>query len=950
MALKTIIVYADKSEKQKRLKIRKNVSKVLATYPDGILSEVDDKQLRDLEEQGFSFAVQEDNNKIKLKLVEFETSKTPVPPPSFKLDVEETKKNNYWILQFIGPVKSTWGKKIKVMGGTLKDYLPENAFLTKMSPQTSAEVARLPFVRWVGVFQPIYKVSPVLLGRKGKVPVKDIAELSVRPQEDFKHVEQGNLNVLLHDLKCLRSVTEEIKKLEGRIIVTGKSSIRISLDPSRIEKLAKIPCVSWIEPYGIPELFNNVASGLIAVQPVWNNHGLDGDGQVVGVADTGLDTGANDATMHDDFQGRIINIHDQSGDGTDDPASGHGTHVTGSVLGNGSESNGNIRGMAFSSRLIFQALGWVDLVGRERLSVPANLNDLFQQAYNTQIVNGRRFPGARIHTNSWGATHDSLGNSLEGNYNSSSKEIDEFVWEHKYMTILFAVANAGTDADRDGVVDFDSLSVQSCAKNCISVGASESNRAAGGAQNTYGHYWGADFPVDPLNGDTPSDDPEGLAAFSSRGPTDDGRVKPDVVAPGTNILSTRSSVATGEGWGLLDIADPLRPFYMYFGGTSMATPLTAGVVTLMRQYLTKACRHTPTAALLKALLIHGASTLTGQYTSSELGEPPENNQGWGRVNLNNSLFHNYPRKLEFRDNPRIVLGTGDSRIYKFNIVNTKVPFKATLVWTDYPSTPPAGGLVNTLRLEVTPPSGLKQFGAPADNNVQQVRINRPRTGVYQVRVRGINIATQSTIEKKQGFALVVTGGLNFIDVYVRDSIEDHGIKPSKEISFSSPDIWVTIYNNPDSPPITNLQQLRGKKGYVFVKVHNRGPRIANDVAVRLYIGLSETHKPPKEWTVKGIKVGPTTTNLQHVNVPAHSRFDGTVITSAFEVTPPKPSELPSAISNIFLGVTLNHKEDPVLYPPKQGPLGRIYVRLWNINNSRWDDNVACKRLKIKNRY
>ena len=77
-----------------------------------------------------------------------------------------------------------------------------------------------------------------------------------------------------------------------------------------------------------------------------------------------------------------------------------------------------------------------------------------------------------------------------------------------------------------------------------------------------------------------SDDPTGLAAFSSRGPTDDGRIQPDVFAPGTNILSLRSTRTSATGWGLYQH----NSNYLFMGGTSMSTPITAGAVVLIREF------------------------------------------------------------------------------------------------------------------------------------------------------------------------------------------------------------------------------------------------------------------------------------------------------------------------------------------------------------------------------
>jgi subtilisin family serine protease len=130
---------------------------------------------------------------------------------------------------------------------------------------------------------------------------------------------------------------------------------------------------------------------------------------------------------------------------------------------------------------------------------------------------------------------------------------------------------------------------------------------------------------------------ENLAQFSSGGPTFDGRIKPDLVAPGDSI---DSADLTGSG----DTCGTVKK-----SGTSMATPLAAGAMALLRQYFTDGFYPTgtktsgndltPSAALLRAVAINGARSMKGfdQY-GNPLDPPPSPRQGWGRLNLASSVL------------------------------------------------------------------------------------------------------------------------------------------------------------------------------------------------------------------------------------------------------------------------------------------------------------------------
>ena len=178
-----------------------------------------------------------------------------------------------------------------------------------------------------------------------------------------------------------------------------------------------------------------------------------------------------------------------------------------------------------------------------------------------------------------------------------------------------------------------SIGSEAAAKNCITVGATESLRPR--IELTYGALRPRSFPSDPIFSDLSADNPDGMAAFSSRGPTKEKRLKPDVCAPGTSILSTRSGAVVNPETIFGTSNDP---DYFFDDGTSMATPLVAGCCAVLRESLVKNEVPNPSAALIKALLINGARPIPGQYHPSETGPSPNPAAGWGRVNLAASVI------------------------------------------------------------------------------------------------------------------------------------------------------------------------------------------------------------------------------------------------------------------------------------------------------------------------
>ncbi len=541
---------------------------------------------------------------------------------------------------------------------------------------------------------------------------------------------------------------------------------RVFADSSQISDLAAISSVAWIEPYIQPTLLNDVASGISGIPETRQTLGLYGATQLIGAADSGLDTG-DLATLSADFANRVQKTYALRRPGDWSDQNGHGTHVLGSLLGSGvlSGSNpathsyaGSFAGYAPEAGLIIQSIG----DSGDFVFPPLHLAELFQPVYTD---------GVRVHSDSWGSASNSQ-------YTVYSNEVDQFVWDHKDFTAVFAIGNESVDNSPPyGVVEGGNICAPATAKNCISVGATESLRTSGGYQLGYGIAWPADYPYSPIKFDTMSNNPAGMAAFSSRGPTADGRVKPDICAPGTNIISCRChSSGAYTGWAAYNTN------YIYWGGTSMSAPQVSGAAALAREYYQVEKGISASAALIKATLINGATDISpGQYGTGSTREcypVPDFSQGWGRLNVKGSLCPDPPTVSEFADETS-ALSTNDYRDYYYYVVNNTVPFRATLVWTDYPgSVLAAKELVNDLDLTVVSPSGQSQpLTANRTDNVEQVTIAAPELGTYRVRVTAYNVPMGP-----QDYALVVTGGLP--DTYIAGTVTSSSGAPVQGATIS----------------------------------------------------------------------------------------------------------------------------------------------------------------------
>jgi len=762
----------------------------------------------------------------------------------------------YAIIQFRGPVTPDDRAALERTGVRMLEYLPDFAYLVHGDPAQLDAAVRLPQVYARVSFTGADKLAPALLRTlaRGEQTLGQVRVIGW----------PGDSGAVARDLRAA-AVNADAPVNVGDLL-----------------RIAALPSVRWIEPAGRPRLLNDVARSIMHVDSAWQERGLYGSGQVIAVADSGLDTGVG-ATLSADFSGRIVASHVLAAGGDVADQFGHGTHVAGSVAGSGVQSGadpaahqyaGSFAGVAPEASLVIQAFEADPATGNV-IGLDPDYYKLFAQAYAD---------GARLHSDSWGdpTGPESDPEAEYGGYPYGSQRTDQFIWDHPDMAIFLAAGNEGRDGVKgasgfciggNGVIDSDSLFYPATAKNVITVGASESVRASGGTSQLPWLFFDLNsfcFGAQPVAIDMPSDNPQGMAAFSSRGPTDDGRIKPDIVAPGTNIVSDKTHApnadsATSQLWGAYEA----NSNYVYSGGTSMATPLAAGSGVLVRQWLTSRGIANPSAAAVKAVLLNTTHDLApGQYGGGATQEipalRPNSVDGWGRTDL--GFMNAPPPYLIWIDDHTAGIATNQAVDYAstsarpLQVLDSSQPLRVMLTWSDPPaSLSAARQLVNDLDLTVVGPNGATYYGnnvATSDriNNVEGIVIDNPPVGQYTVKVRGYNVPIAT-----QPYALAVAGPLSNTGqlAIAKAAHPPTQVAPGESITYT----LALSANRPIAQAVTIADTL--PLHTTFVSASNGGVRKGSTV----------------EWVVPSIAAGVTVTRTLVVRVDS-AVADNTAIVNA----------------------------------------------------------------------
>ncbi|MCH2146288.1 MAG: S8 family serine peptidase [Phycisphaerales bacterium] len=495
--------------------------------------------------------------------------------------------------------------------------------------------------------------------------------------------------VMYHDDVDLAKAAESLQLHYGaktRSKVELINTIVVELPFSYIEQLAEEDQVLYIEP-ALPkfkELNDSNRNITQANQAQASPYGLDGDGVVVMVYDGGYAL-----SSHQDFNGRLT-VRDNAG------LSNHATHVSGTVGGSGA-GNAKYKGMA--PAVTIESYGFEQEGGLEEGFLYTDPGDLAED-YGDAINNH----GAVLANNSIGTNTSWNGFPCDwtGNYGITSNLIDSVVRGELGGDIRIIWANGNERGSSNCGTSYVSTAPPACAKNHITVGALNSND-------------------------------ESMTSFSSWGPTDDGRIKPDISAPGCEDGSDGGVTSCSSSGG-----------YTTMCGTSMACPTVTGLSALIMQDWRAQFPLAPDmrSSTLKALLAHTAA--------DHFNPGPDNQYGYGSVRVVDAVDH--IRSGNFAELEVEQDGMVEMLVYLQEAGDVKV----TIAWDDIPATPLViPSLVNDIDLKVIDPEGGIHYpwtldpanpGDPAVrtsedhlNNIEQVQIDSASPGVYRVQVHGYSI-------------------------------------------------------------------------------------------------------------------------------------------------------------------------------------------------------------------
>ena len=604
--------------------------------------ELDEAQVATFVAEGFAVTTDANAGVLSLGPLSFSpASEMPQPPAQLTAALPSGEQTAFWLVHFVAPVDKAWLVDLVLAGAVQVQVVDACSAVFSMTAATADAVRALPVVDFVGAYHPAYAVDLDLAGVDQVFTAASLATLTLNLPPATG---EGNLQVQLFDALDEASVRPLLEAAGATIVAETAGGFLLSVAPERCPAILAVPGVFHAALPARIDLCSHHAGVIVGANQVRQLGtvnflvNLDGASEIGAVVDSGFDVGSLAGAVvpltgamtpfHPDLATsmrllRNSNTPQNTALGVPDGAP-HGTHVAGIVAGDGSASGGANRGMAPRSALIGLA------------PLPNN----FRVPFNFAEING-----ARVINNSWGSSF--VGGNNNRYTPNESQAVDRWCFDHPDVLLVFSAGNDESDTfgGADGVLDARTLRLQAAAKNVLAVGASENLRVDSGWRDNYraffpGRYSHAAFNVAanaPANAFSMSDNADDIGLFSDRGRVrtnglvNTNRVKPDLVAPGTNVLSCRSQfVAQPPGLPAPPIApafwnansDSMLPpglsrnLYHILTGTSMATPVVSGSALLVRQFY-----RTRFAQMRRPLLLDGVP-LPDAAPLPVFGHPP----------------------------------------------------------------------------------------------------------------------------------------------------------------------------------------------------------------------------------------------------------------------------------------------------------------------------------------
>ena len=676
------------------------------------------------------------------------------------------------VIQFGGPVNRTWIDTLLATGVAIIGYVPNNAYIIRGGHDELARVAALDAgkdwddarpIRWMGRLSPIQKLDP-------EFTVELLTSFGNNVETEIELIDGADSQWAIETInRLVSSINREPRRFLNYVVLS------VTVRAERLLEIAGLDQVIFAGPASRMSLQDERGAQIVAgnlnadgTQPSGPGYmswlaskGLDAQADfIIDFTDSGLDRGSTLATLlHPDFldsslQSRVAYSINYANDGMQDDRRGHGTIVA-SIAGGRGESTledepGYMYGLGVDPGARLGASRIFDSWGR--LSGQLRFSNVASAAYAS---------GARISNNSWG--------NASNEYDTIAQEYDSLVRDarpstpgNQEMVFVFSAGNGGAGGH---------ISSPGTSKNGITVAASENYRPEG--------VDACDLDGGGSIGPDGADNVRDLLRYSSGGPTKDGRVKPDIVAPGTHIYGAASKATSFFGEGLCAGAGLFRPpgqsLYTWSSGTSMAAPHVSGAASLIRRYFASqnllGDSRPPSPAMIKAYLLNSASYMTGENAGGDL---PGYRQGWGLADLSRA-FDGATR--QFLDQTNVFTDSGQTFEIQGSIADRAAPLRLTLVWTDAPGTLIGPAIVNDLDLEVsiggvtvyrgnTFSGAYSIAGGEPDrlNNVESIylppdAIPQGVEGNFTITVRATNIAGDgipgNETSLDQDFALVI---------------------------------------------------------------------------------------------------------------------------------------------------------------------------------------------------